>query len=62
MKLNSKIREVEDLRKKFFDETEEKNKRVTQLQIEIKDLQDRLNELILKGQSIENKNKEKLTS
>lgn len=56
MNLQTRNDELEDAKRRYYEENEEKNSRINQLHQEVKNLQDKLNESNVKSAMIEGKN------
>lgn len=62
LRLNNKAQELDDARKRFEREQEDKNKRINGLHQEIKELQDKLAENNSRNNLLDNKNKDLVSS
>ena len=62
LRLSNKTQELEDSRKRFEREQEDKNKRINALHQEIKELQDRLSDNNTRNSVLESKNKDLVSS
>lgn len=56
MQLQARNDELEDAKRRFNDDNDEKNSRINQLHMEVKNLQDKLNDNNIKGAMVEGKN------
>lgn len=56
MQLQARNDELEDAKRRFNDDNDEKNSRINQLHMEVKNLQDKLNDNNIKCAMVEGKN------